>query len=74
MERRTIIADRRFHEEESDKGAGGEFGWSDFAGTDLSGNQLRSWSFIRWTAILSASLGIGWLVYETIATNAAMLH
>jgi hypothetical protein len=74
MKRIIMIASGRFHGEEIDDGGDGEFGWSGFAGTDLSVDRLRNGSFIRWMAILLATLGIGWLVYETITANAAMLH
>jgi hypothetical protein len=74
MERKTTVATGKFHEEEIDEEGDEEVGWSDFAGADLSGDQVRNWNIIRWTAILLAILGIGWLVYETITARVAMLR
>jgi hypothetical protein len=42
--------------------------------TDRQRDHLQSLGGPRWTAILLVVLGIGWLVYETITTTAAMLR
>lgn len=74
MKRRTIVAAGRFYEEEIDEEGDEEFGWSDLAGADLSGDQVRNWSIIKWAAILLVILGVGGLVYGLVEASAAILR
>lgn len=42
--------------------------------TSRQRDHLQSLGGLRWTAILLAIPGIGWLVYETVKASAAMLR
>jgi hypothetical protein len=42
--------------------------------TDGERDHLQSLRGLRWTAILLAVLGIGWLAYKTVTASAAILR